>query len=272
MIQPNPPGVVFRMVFDVDKPRQPEPFFSWDLAGLPPPNWISMNPGNGHCHLVYEIEDPVSLAGESRSGRYLSAIETAYGAALKADPAYHGNLVKNPAHPDWWSYRLRGKMYSLGELADWIELPKKKKSSVRTDEYIFYLGRNCAVFEIARKEAYSIVRGYWSQGGYVGFRKEVLGIVEGAWEAIQKSELWGGKDHPYRIHEIKNTTDSIARWTWKNISPKKTAEMIEKTHSSEIQSKRGTKSGQKRREKSDTEFDEAIRRTRLRYSAFEIRT
>ena len=268
-MQPNAPGIAFRMVFDVDKPRQPEPFFSWELAGLPPPNWIIQNPRNGHCHLSYEIRCPVSLKDGSRSGRYLSAIESAYGAALNADPNYPGNLVKNPSNKHWMSFSLRNDLYSLDELADWIEIPKKIRP-INLDENVFCLGRNCAVFEIARTQAYKIVREFWKSGGYDAFRISVFEVVEKTWDRIKKHDAWMTKTHPYRFHEIRNTADSIAKWTWRNITPTKTAEMIRNTHSPEIQSRRGRQSGLKRREKSDIDFDEAIRRVRLRLNAFEI--
>lgn len=269
LLQPNLPELVFRMVFDVDRPRQQEPFFSWELAGLPPPNWIAQNPENGHCHLSYEMGYPVSLSEGSRSRHYLSAVESTYGTALKADPNYPGNLVKNPSNKYWMSFSLRDDPYTLDELADWVEIPKKIRSA-KVDGDIFCLGRNCAVFEIARKQAYEIVCQFWKPGGYDDFRKSVFDIVEITWDRIRNHDAWTKKTHPYRLHEIKNTADSIAKWTWKHFSPIKLAEIIEKTHSPELQAKRGKKGGQRRREKSDEEFEAAIRRIRLRFNAFEF--
>ncbi len=269
LIQPNPPGLVFRMVFDVDRPRQQEPFFSWELVGLPPPNWIAQNPENGHCHLSYEIRCPVSLADGSRSGRYLSAVESTYGTALKADPVFSGNLVKNPSNKHWMSFSLRDDPYTLDELADWVEIPKKI-GPAKVDQDIFCLGRNCAVFDIARRQAYGIVCQFWKSGGYNNFRKSVFDIVENTWDRIRDHDAWTKKTHPYRFHEIRNTADSIAKWTWKHFSSIKLAEIIKKTHLAELQAKRGKKSGQRRREKSDDEFEEAIQRIRLRFNSFKI--
>lgn len=200
LIQPNPPGLVFRMVFDVDKPRQPEPFFSWELAGLPPPNWIAQNPANGHCHLIYEIGCPVSLKDGSRSGRYLSAIESAYGSALKADSNYHGNLVKNPSNKHWLSFSLRSDPYTLVELADWVKIPPKIRP-INVDENVFCLGRNSAVFEISRKKAYEIIPSFWEPEGFSRFYGAVFSIVEAAWDSIKNYDAWSSKTHPYRLCE-----------------------------------------------------------------------
>lgn len=158
-IQQNPPGIVFRMVFDIDKPKQPEPFMSWHLAGLPPPNWIAKNPENGHSHLSYELLVPVSLVDGSHSGRYLSSIGSFYGTLLKACKG--GDLVKNPSHEYWLTYSLRDEFYTLDELADWLPMEKiKTKKKAAIDGDVFSIGRNCAVFEIARHKAYVLVRYY----------------------------------------------------------------------------------------------------------------
>lgn len=263
-IQPNPPGLIFRMILDIDKPRQPEPLMSWHLAGLPPPNWIAQNPENGNCHLSYELAVPVFLADGSRSGRYLSAIETGYGSLLKACPGYSGILTKNPSHEHWQSYSLRGEYYTLDELADW--LPRKKidtKRKLEVDMDVFSIGRNCSVFEISRKKAYEIVPSFWGPEGFSRFQEAVLGIVEDAWNSIKNHDAWVDKTHSYRLHEIRNTAASITKWTWKNFTPTTRAKMIEKTHSPDLQTKRGKRggiaSGNVRRERSDLEFAEAVR-------------
>ena len=178
-IQPNPPGLVFRMVLDIDKPRQPEPVMSWHMAGLPPPNWIAQNPENGHCHLSYELSFPVSLA-------------------------------------------------------DWLPRKKIKIQKPAIEGDVFSIGRNCAVFDILRKKAYEIVPSFWEPEGFPRFQEAVLGIVEDAWDSIKNHDAWADKTHPYRLHEIRNTATSIAKWTWKNFTPTTRAKMIKKTHSAKF--------------------------------------
>ena len=52
LIQINLPVLTWWLVFDIDHPQAA---VAWQDAGLPPPNWVAVNPSNGHAHMVYGL-------------------------------------------------------------------------------------------------------------------------------------------------------------------------------------------------------------------------
>ncbi|WP_420093398.1 replication initiation protein, partial [Comamonas testosteroni] len=70
-------------------------------------------------------------------------LEEAFRAKLEADSGYAGLMTKNPAHPLWRVLRGPRLAYELGELAEWVDLPKHLPK--RKPEEIG-LGRNVTVF------------------------------------------------------------------------------------------------------------------------------
>ncbi len=57
-LQPNGPGMVWAMVYDVDRrvvdPHRLAPV--WEDAGMPEPNFATINRASGRGHLVYMLE------------------------------------------------------------------------------------------------------------------------------------------------------------------------------------------------------------------------
>lgn len=256
LIQPNPPGVVIRMTFDLDKPGCSEPAFAYDTAGLPPPNWIAINRENGHAHSSYELEYPVRKEN-TKGMKFLSSLERAYGAALGADRSYHGNLVKNPFSKQWDVLYLRKEPYTLVELADWIPDTKKALQKPVSMEECFSIGRNAAVFDVARKKAYKAVRDFWELGDFSGFLACVYRIVGESWIHVRENHDWSSKNHEYRKREMDATATSIARWVWLRFTPDTFRVWSANSGFSSRQSIRGTLSGKKRLDNAKQKWAEA---------------
>jgi hypothetical protein len=220
-IQPNTPSLVFRLVFDIDRPSNATIFWSpldvHEDANLPPPNWISINPHSGNAHIGYEITVPVSIADQYRkAARFLSAIEYAYGKALRADPAYNGLLCKNPVNDHWQTAWLAEEAYSLTDLAEHIHniesFSRRHGHRIANNDELFSLGRNCSLFDDVRIASYRLVRDYWAPNGYERFQSAIRLHAE-----KRNFEMFPGRE--LSSNEIKNTAKSIAKWTWDNFSP-----------------------------------------------------
>ena len=150
-IQANPPHLRVWTIYDVDRAGGA---IAWEDGGLPPPSWAAANRENGHAHLVWGLSAPVLVdSPDMRQApmRYLCAVESAFRAQLSADTGYSGLITKNPVHPLWRTLRGPRIAYELGELADWVDLPKHLPR--RQPEQIG-LGRNVTIFDLVRKYAY----------------------------------------------------------------------------------------------------------------------
>jgi hypothetical protein len=191
---------------------------------------------NGHAHCVWGIEAPVLLDKPDRQKpvRYLAAVESAYRAALDADPSYGGLLTKNPCHGHWRTYWGRYGIYGLHELADYVDLERHKpRRGVDVEET--GLGRNVSLFDHVRYYAYRNVRHY--QGLPDAFRQ---------WQRIVHGEARcrnGDFPIPLPSAEVWHVAKSIANWTWNRFDVTASDKRF-----SERQSVRGMRKGKKKRE------------------------
>lgn len=243
-IQPNCKTVVWRLIFDIDRPGAA---FAFELANLPPPNWSATNPDNGHAHLSYEVIVPVSLADRTtKAARLLTAIETAFGNRLGADHAYSGAICKNPLHPHWKVLEFRPDAYTLSELAEWVdaELSAKPAKGVKPDADCYCIGRNFTMFEHLRKWAYRAVRDYWRPNGHDAWHDAVRQKIDQLWEI--DSVNWSEDNHAYAQNERDDTAKSVATWVWREMTPASFRRLVEQTHTPEAQAKRGVASGKSR--------------------------
>lgn len=201
-IQANPPHLRVWSIYDVDRQGGA---VAWEDANLPPPSWAAANPANGHAHLVWGLKAPVLIDGDARQApmRYLVGVEAAFRAALASDGGYAGLITKNPAHPLWRTLRGPQLAYELGELAEWVDLPKhlpKKKPEE------IGLGRNVTLFDWLRNWAYRNVRRY---------KTEVRNFV--IWQADCNTKALGRNgdfSHPLDGREVWQVAKSVAKWTW----------------------------------------------------------
>lgn len=252
-LQGSGPALASVLVFDIDRPvidrSSWEPV--WESSSLPVPNLAAITPSSGRGHLFYFLSAPVCRTDAAHLAplRYLAAVQSAYTAALDADPGYSGLISKNPLHPDWHVWDIHGSPYSLAELACHVDLSQPaNRYTVTEPSEAFALGRNVALFDLGRKWAYSAIRGYWAPNGLSRWRD----AVQEQLEAIN-----GLFSEPLPPSEVKASAKSIAKWTWKRFTPGDLAMLIETTHSPEKQAERGRLSGAARRAAKEKHRDAA---------------
>lgn len=239
-IQANPPHMRVWSIFDIDREGGA---MAWEDAGLPLPAWSACNTENGHAHLVWGLSVPVLVdSPDMRQAplRYLCAVEAAFRAKLQADSGYTGLITKNPAFPDWRVLRGPRVSYELGELAEYVDLPKFAPK--RKPEEVG-LGRNVTLFDAVRHWAYREIRGYKraASEAYVWWQK---GVYD---RAMSRN---GDFANPMHHREVYHVARSVAKWTWRKFD-------IEASDSrfSKLQAHRGRASGEARREGTPLEHD-----------------
>ena len=194
--------IVNYLVFDVDRPGAA---LAAEDANVATPNLAVINKENQHAHLIYFLAAGVSKFPTSslKALRYLAAIETAYTKKLNADSGYVGLIAKNPLNSFWQTWNIHNNLYSLAELADYVELEK-----VRTDpkpEAEIGVGRNVNLFDNGRFWAYGTVRDYRQDKTYQDFAKAVYSHL------VSLNSLF---QIPLPINEVISTAKSISKWTW----------------------------------------------------------
>lgn len=207
-LQINPPTQQYYLIFDVDYEQA---CFSWEKAGLAPPNYVAVNPENGHAHIVYKLAEPVCTSWENgrlAPLRYLSAIEQAYRIELKADVGFSGLITRNPYKSH--TMCLHTHEYDLFELSDWLKhdlsyyAEKEQKQGI-----VAGIGRNVELFDSVRKWAYRHIRSY---------RVENRSRLFNAWhkEVLEKALSINSEfPTPLQFSEVKATAKSIAKYCWK---------------------------------------------------------
>lgn len=202
-IQPNPPAMRHWLVFDLDHSNS----WIWADVGLPEPNIVTSSPDTGYSHLMYAIESVcTSPDARPKPMEYAAAIQEAYTQALKADCCYTGLITKNPINPHWRTSVQHTAVYTLGELAGFVELTARRWTRKRAlnDEQMA-LGRNCALFHRLRYWAYDWVNEYRDNGTtYTGW----MDIVR------DKAESLNTFSDPLPFSEVKATAKSVGKWVW----------------------------------------------------------
>lgn len=232
-IQANTPFNFSWFCFDVDYPNVLETTFRDNF--LPAPNIIIINPENNHSHLLYGINNQIHLTDNAKIDpiRYAHAIQYALREALKADTGYTGLIIKNPGHSAWNTIELETKLWNLNQLADYCILPTKMPKR----ESLIGLGRNCTLFELSRKFAYSEVLKYRTKDNKDYFYNSVLDFIE-----QQNTEF----PQPLMLSEYKGIAKSVSNWSWRYYGNKTTKQWVmyvKRTHNVDIQRKRGRLGG-----------------------------
>lgn len=205
IIQYNCKHSIGWLAYDVDSTTAR---FDWYDDSCPPPNILIINPDNGHAHLLYALEKPVHNYAEARDKplRYLASVDVALTEALHADRGFSKLVCKNPLHDKWEVLYPRMLIYTLDELASWVDLNKYKDKRRRLPP--IGLGRNCTLFETLRIWAYRARR-----QPYLSEELFHAAVLNHAYVINQEFTP------PLPHSEIRSTAKSVARWTWRKMSP-----------------------------------------------------
>jgi len=229
-IQFNQPHAMFWLGFDVDRAGAA---IDWSDRNAPAPTLTITNPDNGHAHLLYALQTSIRTApdGKMKPLRYAAAVENALRKKLEADAGYSGLICKNPNHGHWKIAVWQQELYSLDWLADFLDLNAANDKEIVAD---YGLGRNCTLFDKTRKWAYRAIRQGWPE-----YDQWLKACYERAYAYNKQLSL------PLDDNELVGIAKSIAKWTINHMDHCSFLEYVEKTHTSEIQAKRGRSGGMK---------------------------
>jgi len=234
-IQHNRPGMTAFLAFDIDRT---DAGAAWMDSNAPAPNLIVKNPANGHAHYLYALEAPVCTTSNARLKplQWLASIERTIANELGADLGYAGLVMKNPLSTSWQTIAVETKPYSLERLASGLDLLSPANGKTRE---ISGLGRNCEIFDLLRFWAYKAVASYWKPNGHEAWFSAVR----------ERAHSYNTFSNPLDGKEVDQISKSVGKWVWKHFSPSARRDLIERTHTPDLQSKRGKLKGKALREK-----------------------
>ena len=229
-IQFNQPHAMFWLGFDVDCVGAA---IDWSDRNAPSPTLTITNPENGHAHLLYALETSIRTAPDRKMKplKYAAAVENALRKKLDADAGYSGLICKNPNHSYWKIAVWQPELYTLDWLADSLDLSAANDKVIVAD---YGLGRNCTLFDKTRKWAYRAYRAI--RQGWPDYEQWLQACYERA--SVYNLQFTAPLDET----EVNGIAKSIAKWTHEKISEESFHEYVSRTHTSEIQSLRGSKS------------------------------
>lgn len=206
-IQANPRDRISWLIFDIDEGDGQR----WEEAGLPPPNLVVQTVDGPRsvrgAHLFYAVS-PICTSARARSEpiQYQRAVYAQMAELLRADLSYHsGPVAKTPGHPKWRTWEIHNHEYTLGELCEYLELPRRQRGAKGPDFESVAHSRNCTLFESLRFHAYALV-GHARAGSYERFYERLLNHAESLNHFGVKGDLL--------FSDLRAIAKSVARWTW----------------------------------------------------------
>lgn len=202
MIQHNSPLVWRWLVFDVDAD---DAFMRAEDRGCPPPTFIALNRENGHGHLAYMLETPVSAFSSSsrKAMKFYKDVERGMTRKLGADLSYRGFLSKNPLSSRWETDWQAVRPYQLDTLNDALDASDKRKTLTREPSAI---GRNVTMFDDVRAVAYKHCLKFKQAGRSLSEFESMLREVAESVNSTFPIPLFHA--------EIKGIARSVAKWVW----------------------------------------------------------
>ena len=202
MIQHNSPLLWQWLVFDID---HPDSYTRVEDSGCPPPTFIALNRDNGHGHLAYMLEAPVSAFSSSsrKAMKFYEDVERGMTHRLGADRGYGGFLSKNPLSSRWETDWQAAHPYRLDTLNDYLDPSDKRRPLTREPSAI---GRNVTMFNAVRAVAYKHCLKFKRAGRSLSeFATMLREVAEGVNSTFPISLLHA---------EIKGIVRSVAKWVW----------------------------------------------------------
>lgn len=240
LIETNPAALTSLLAVDVDHPDALIRAL-WDRADWLP-TVVTENPGNGHAHAIWALTAPVATTeyAHRRPLALAAAVTEGLRRSVDGDPAFGGLITKNPLNGNWSTHWVTNHTYGLRELARHLDdadlMPPASWRRARRKNPVG-LGRNCCLFETARTWAYREARHHW--GDPDGLHRAITSTVR---------DLNQNFSDPLPSSETRAIATSIHKWiTTKSRIWKDGPATYEATFIT-IQSARGKKSGQKRRD------------------------
>ena len=235
LIETNPAALTSLLAVDVDHPDALIRAL-WDRADWLP-TVVTENPTSGHAHAIWALTAPVATTeyAHRRPLALAAAVTEGLRRSVDGDPSYGGLITKNPLNQDWIAHWVTNHTYGLkdraGHLDDADLMPPTSWRRARRKNPVG-LGRNCCLFETARTWAYREARHHW--GDPDGLHRAITSTVR---------DLNQNFSDP-----LPSIATSIHKWiTTKSRIWKDGPATYEATFIT-IQSARGKKSGQKRRD------------------------
>ena len=198
------------VLFDVDRS---DAYEAAEQAGLPEPTFVAINRINGHGHLGWLLKSPVPRydTSDRKPIEFLADVELGMLRRLGADRSYPKLLVKNPISPAWSTQWRSPKPFTLEDLNANLTTADKRRERIAHE---VGLGRNCAVFEAVRKQAYQDVRKFFGTSEL--FRRHLMAIG---------LELNHQFEFPLGQNEVKTICRSIANWTLRHFTSESFSEI-----------------------------------------------
>jgi hypothetical protein len=219
-IQLNGPSNLRWLQHDIDRRGA---YYAHEDANLPAPNFIAINPDNGHAHSAYLLATPVHCHSVARLAplRLFNAVRLGTTRRLDADLHYAGNTIKNPLNPHWGVEWRRHQPYTLQELLDWLFFEDMAPEPIAetTGE-----GRNVIVFDKLRNIAYREVIHFKREGrSFDGFQRRCEDLANGINQQFVGYQVKRSDGRinrgPLKASDISAISKSGARWTWRRFSP-----------------------------------------------------
>lgn len=237
-IETNPQALTNLLVVDIDHPDAALRALSAQ-GSHPMPNAVMTNRANGHAHAAWALSEPVTRTEYARRKplAYAAAVNEGLRRAVDGDTGYSGLLTKNPTHEHWDVEWIHAERRSLGHLAEDLGArlpPPRWRETKQHQENPAGLGRNCSLFEKARKWAYREARFYLPDHDSAGL---ALAIAAGV------NERNAGFADPLPASEARAIGSSIHRWIVTRSRLWADGAAVYEATFSTIQSARGRKSG-----------------------------